>query len=373
MDQFRIPPVSPLLGSTLPNFFRVIKKGHIDPGYYLKFFLTFLIIVIATPFHLWEKIWFGKKLKGYHFKEPPVFILGHWRSGTTLLHTALCKDPEAGYVTTYHSVFPNNLASKWLFKSLMAMKMPRRRPSDNMPLHTDYPQEDELAFSNCQPYAYYTIFYFPDKYKTIYDQSVHHKGLSPEEKQRWFATYRNLLKKAMLNTKGKQLIVKNPVNTARIKQILKLFPNAKFIYIYRNPVSTFLSTRLFLQKLIPSLTLQKTNHHAIEEMVFKVYTRMITDYLNQKNLIPPGDLLEIKYEEFEKYPEKFIKTIYTQLLHKDFDAVQDIFSTYFTSARGYIKNLYEIDRPFMDKINTRLKKFMDLYHYDVPEEVIIKE
>ena len=253
------------------------------------------------------------------------------------------------------------------------MKMPRRRPSDNMPLHTDYPQEDELAFSNCQPYAYYTIFYFPDKYKTIYDQSVHHKGLSPEEKQRWFATYRNLLKKAMLNTKGKQLIVKNPVNTARIKQILKLFPNAKFIYIYRNPVSTFLSTRLFLQKLIPSLTLQKTNHHAIEEMVFKVYTRMITDYLNQKNLIPPGDLLEIKYEEFEKYPEKFIKTIYTQLLHKDFDAVQDIFSTYFTSARGYIKNLYEIDRPFMDKINTRLKKFMDLYHYDVPEEVIIKE
>ncbi len=373
MGQFRIPPVSPLLGSTLLNFFRVIRKGHIDPGYFFKLFLTFLIIVIATPFHLWEKIWFGKKLKRYNFSKPPVFILGHWRSGTTLLHTSLCKDPEAGYVTTYQSVFPNNLASKWLFKPLMAMKMPRRRPSDNMPLHTDYPQEDELAFSNCQPYAYYTLFYFPDRYKTIYDQSVCHKGLSPEEKERWFATYRDLLKKAMLNTGGKQLIVKNPVNTARIKQIIKLFPDAKFLYIYRNPVSTFLSSRLFFRYLLPSLALQKTNDQAIEEMVFEVYTRMINDYLHQKDLIPPGNLLEIRYEEFEKHPEKCIKTIYEQLLQKDFDAVQDLFSTFFTSARGYIKNLYEIDREVMDKIITRLKKFMDLYHYDLPEEVIVKE
>ncbi|HHJ09525.1 MAG TPA: sulfotransferase [Bacteroidetes bacterium] len=373
MDQFRIPPVSPLLGSTLPNFFRLIKKGHIDPKYYFKLFLTFLIIAIATPFHLWEKIWFSKKLKRYNFKEPPVFIIGHWRSGTTLLHTSLCKDPEAGYVTTYQSVFPNNLASKWLFKPIMALKIPRCRPSDNMPLHPDYPQEDELAFSNCQPYAYYTFFYFPDKYKAIYDQSVHHKGLTPEEKERWFAIYQNLLKKAMLNTGGKRLIIKNPVNTARIKHILKLYPDAKFLYIYRNPVSTFLSSRLFFQRLLPTITLRKLDNNAIEEMVFDVYSRLINDYLDQKNLIPQENILEIRYEDLIKDPEKCIKTIYSQLLKKDFNSVRNIFSTYFTSAKGYKKNLYEIDRPFMDKINTRLKKFMDLYHYDIPEEVIITE
>jgi len=157
----------------------------------------------------------------------------------------LCKDPSSGYLTTYHSVFPNNLASKWLFKKFMKINMPDKRPSDNVKLNIDFPQEDEFAFCNSYQHAYYNFFYFPKEYKTFYDNAITHKTLTEREIEEWSLSYDKLIKKALLNTKGERAIIKNPVNTARIDKILKLYTNAKFLYIYRNPVTVFYSTRHF--------------------------------------------------------------------------------------------------------------------------------
>jgi len=39
----------------------------------------------------------------------------------------------------------------------------------------------------------------------------------------------------------KRLLLKSPVHTARIKLLLKLFPDAQFVYIHRNPYDVFRS------------------------------------------------------------------------------------------------------------------------------------
>jgi hypothetical protein len=150
MSQFKIPPISTLSGSTIGNYFRVLKQGKVQPKYYFKIFLTTLIVLISTPFHWWESLAFRRRFKKFKFKNPPVFILGHWRSGTTMLHNMMCVDPNAAYLTTYQSVFPNNMASKLIFKTFMRINIPEKRPSDNVRLHVDFPQEDEFAFSNMQ-------------------------------------------------------------------------------------------------------------------------------------------------------------------------------------------------------------------------------
>ncbi len=372
MNQFKLPPISTLSGSTLGNFFKVLKQGHVAPKYYLKIVLTFLVILIATPFHFWENLFFRKKLKQFKFTKAPVFILGHWRSGTTLLHNTLCVDPSAGYVTTYQSVFPNNLASKWLFKTFMKINMPKKRPTDNILLNIDAPQEDEFAFANMQAYAYYNFFYFPVQYRTFYDNAVHHKNLDENKKNKWFKTYDRLLKKALINSKGERLIVKNPVNTARTKHLLKLYPDAKFIYIYRNPITVILSTQRFFKGLFPTLILQKMEDTFLYEMIFDVYNRLLDDYLQQKALIPDKNLLEIRYEDFEKNPSRVIKQIYSDILLEDFDKVKGRYYAYFDSIEEYVKNKYEIEKTKIDEIKKHTSRFMTLYKYDVPEEIIIK-
>jgi omega-hydroxy-beta-dihydromenaquinone-9 sulfotransferase len=371
MEDFKIPPISTLAGSTIINYFKILRKGHIAPRYYFKIFLTTLIVLIATPFHFWEDLVFRKKLKKFYFKKPPLFIIGHWRSGTTLLHNMLTKDPSAGYITTYQSLFPNNLASKWLFKTFMKINMPNKRPSDDMELNIDFPQEDEFAFSNSQPNAYYNFFYFPTGYKTFYERSVNQKNLSEKEIDLWYSSYDKLLKKALIDKQGERLIIKNPINTARIEKVLRLYPDARFLYIYRNPVTVFYSTQHFLQKLCPTLWFHKVDNQFIDHMIFDVYIRLMDDYLKQKSLIPTDNLLEIRFEEFELNPIKEIEKIYTHLLKEDFSAVKPFFTDYFKSQIAYNKNRYRVDTAEIESIRAHWGKFIQMYNYDLPKDVKI--
>ena len=372
MDEFKIPPISTLAGSTIGNYFKILRQGRIAPRYYFKIFLTTFIVLIATPFHLWETIVFRRRLREFRFQKPPLFILGHWRSGTTLLHNMLTKDPSVTYITTYQSLFPSNLASKWLFKTFMKLNMPDKRPSDGVELNIDFPQEDEFAFANLQPNSYYNFFYFPTRYLTFYEKAVHQKDLSETEIKLWYNSYDKLIKKALIDSKGDRIIVKNPVNTGRIKQLLRLYPDARFLYIYRNPITVFHSTRRFFQQLYPTLWLQQVDNPFIDAMIFDVYNRLMNDYLEQKSLIPAENLMELRFEEFEQNPVKEMEKIYTDLLKEDFSTVQSYFTDYFKTQKSHQKNKYKVDASEIAAIREHWGKFIEMYRYDLPPDVTVK-
>ena len=369
MSDFKIPQISTLAGSTFGNYLKILKNNTIERKYYLKIFLTTLIVLIATPFHWWEELIFKRKLKKVKFEKPPVFIIGHWRSGTTLLHNMLCKAPSAAYITTFQSTFPNNLTSKWLFKTFMKINMPNKRPSDNVELNINFPQEDEFALGNSQENAYYNFFYFPSKYASYYERAVNHSDLDKDEIDRWYKSYDKLIKKALINTTGSQLLIKNPVNTARIDKILKLYPDAKFLYIYRNPITVFYSTQRFFQKLFPSLWLNEVDKEFIDKIIFDVYNRLMHTYQEQKLLIPKENLMELKFEEFEKNPVAKIKKIYSDLLKEDFEAEKSYFTDYFFSLNGYKKNKYLVHESTINAVRKEWGFFMDLYKYKIPNDV----
>jgi hypothetical protein len=373
MSEFKIPPVSTLAGSTLSNYFRILKQGHVHPRFYFKVFVTTLVILLATPFHIWERFYFKKKLAKVNLEKPPLFILGHWRSGTTLMHNLLTKDPNVGYMTTYQSVFPNNLASKWMFKTFMRINMPNERPSDKVELNINFPQEDEFAFCNSQPYGYYNFFYFPKQYDSFYKRAVHHDRLSEKQIEDWYAAYDNMLKKAVINTDKKKLIIKNPVNTARIDKLLKLYPDAKFIYLYRNPITVFHSTQRFFQQLFPTLWLHEVDQPFMDQMILDVYNRVMNDYLEQKALIPPENLIELQFEEFEKQPLVEIERIYNQLWKDDFEAVKPYFSKYLESQKKHKKNKYAVEAAEIEMLQKHLGAHMERYGYGLPPEVIVND
>jgi hypothetical protein len=254
----------------------------------------------------------------------------------------------------------------------MKRNMPNKRPSDNIELNINFPQEDEFAFLNQQAFSYYNFFSFPENYKTFYAEGVHHENLSPKEIKEWFRSYDKLLKKALINTKGDRIIIKNPVNTARIKHLLKLYPDARFLFIYRNPFIVFLSTRYFFHQLLPTLVFQKTDNELIEKAIFDIYIRLMDDYQEQKSLIPPENLLELKYEDFELMPFEELRRIYSLLLREDFLPIEKHFSKYLESIKSYKKNTYTVDQATIDRIYKQWRKFIEFYKYDIPKEVIIK-
>lgn len=341
MSEFKIPPISTLIGSNLLNFFRVLRNGGlVDGKYYLKLLLTAIVVLISTPFHFWEAFVFRNQIRKYKFKKEPVFILGHWRSGTTFLHNMLCADPDAGYLTTYQSVFPNNLASKFIYRNFMKMNMPEKRPSDNVKLGIDLPQEDEFALGNLTNRSFYHFFYFPKFFRKYYDQAV--DEVNDGRDMSWDRNYRKLVVKALLNSGGSRAILKNPVNTGRIKTLLRIFPNAKFIYIYRDPVTVYMSTRKFFIELFPTLWFHKVEPAFIENMIFENFRKLILNYESNKHLIPAKNLMEIKFEDFEENPMSYCESIYTKLYLDDFESRREFFSAFLSDQKGYTKNNYKI-------------------------------
>lgn len=372
MEKFKIPPISTLAGSTLFDFIEVIRYGRIEKKYYLKTVLTFLIVLIATPFHLWEKLVFFFRLRSFKYPKPPVFIIGHWRSGTTFLHNLLCQAPDAAYLTTYQSTFPNNLASKLLFKTFMRLNMPDKRPSDNVKLNINFPQEDEFAVSNSSRIAYYNFFYFPTCYQRFYREAVRLE-MPERTKMKWLENYKVLISKAILNSGGQRVFVKNPVNSGRLLELSQKFPTAKFVFIYRNPITVFLSTRKFFYELIPTLWFHEVNEEHIDDMIYEVFMWIMDDYYTQKEHIEPKRLLEIKFEDFEKEPLKYTQKIYRDLQLDDYEQAEPYFAAYLKEQKGYKKNIYQVPKSLIDKILLEWGDYMEKWDYGIPDDLDVVE
>ena len=116
-----------------------------------------------------------------------------------------------------------------------------------------------------------------------------------------------LLKKRDVSMDGKRLLLKNPANTGRVKLILDMFPDAKFVHISRNPYDLYFSMSRFMRTVIPLYCLQTPPFDEIEELILNLYAEIYNSYFIEKKLIPAGNLVEIKYEDFIENPIREIK------------------------------------------------------------------
>ena len=370
-NNFRLPPVSPLIGSSLRNFNNIIYGKNIDPRFRFKVFLSRMIVLILSPLRFYEEIVFSLKKVKNKEEINPLFILGHWRSGTTYLHNILCQDPDTAFVSTYQTVFTNYLASQRLLKPVMRWIMPSNRPGDNVKLAVDFPQEEEFAISNTAEQSFYNFFYFPKHVGDYYHKYVRFES-SEEDKKIFADKYLKILQRALINkSPASKLVIKNPVNTARLGFLSSYFPNATFIHIYRNPYVVYLSTKRFFSELLPTLWFQQISQQQITEMIVDLYLNIYDDYFSYIEKNPDLKVLEIKFEEFELDPLPYIEKVYNVYFEKDIDAVKSKFIAYIESQKTHNMNSYIISRIEYEMISAKWSKYINLWGYKLPSNVKI--
>jgi len=354
----------------------MMRKGGVDKGYHGRAFIIALVSMIGVPFRIYERFAYKKKAAAVELKEPPVFIIGHWRSGTTHLHNLLCEDPLASYVSTYQSVFPDQAlagGTKFIFKNIMKMIMPLKRKGDNVRLSIDYPQEEEFTLGACIPACFYYFFYFPEKIREYYDKFLNFKSSDPQLRKTFMDNYCRVINKSMLYTGKQRFLSKNPVNTARIPMLLEMYPDAKFIHIHRNPVDVILSSRHFFSHMMPGLSLHKIDFNDVNENIYHIYDRMMHDYLDTRSLVPEGNLYEIKYEDLMADTTGKIKSIYDQFGFDGFEKAKPVIESYAEAKKGYVKNKYAIKRTLLDEILQHTDFTMKEWGYDVPSNLEITD
>lgn len=366
----------PTLGYNFKLFVALLRKNKVTPRYYLRVVAITLINLINAPFRTYERKWINPKIDRQEITEAPIFIIGHWRSGTTHLHNLLSRDPGMGYVTTYQSVFPDTMFTfmgRFIFRNFMRLLIAPFRKGDNVRMNADYPQEEEFTTGSHVPVSYYYFWMFPEKTLEFYRRYIEFHQVDTHTLKQWEKDYFLIIKKALRSRKATRFLSKNPSHTGRIQELLKMFPGARFIHIYRNPVIVFLSTRHFYHQMMPVLQLHTVTEEKLEDIIFEIYDRIIHKYFEERKQIPPGNLLEFSFEELENDPLHILQTIYRQFQLPDYEQVKDSFIQYLQQSKGYKKNLHHISRKLLDKILDKWDFAMSKWGYQVPEDELIIE
>ena len=165
--------------------------------------------------------------------------------------------------------------------------------------------------------------------------------ISDEELKVFEDVFTKLIKISLWNTNGTQFLSKNPPHTGRVKELVKMFPNAKFIYLMRNPYTVFESTRSFFTNTIQPLMLQNISNEELQENILSVYSKLYHKYEEDKKFIPEGNLVEVKFEDYERNAFEMTEDIYKKLSIPGFDESRDAIEAYVNKKKGYKKNKYQ--------------------------------
>jgi hypothetical protein len=246
--------------------------------------------------HLLQVLLFRRKVAETELEYPPVFIIGHWRSGTTYLHELMVRDRRFAYPNTYECFAPNHfLVTRRITPWIVGILLPKKRPMDNMGTGINNPQEDEFALANMGCPTPYWRMAFPNE-PPCYLELLDMEGVSEEVLQRW---KRDMVwfVKALTYYKKKTLVLKSPPHTGRIAVLSELFPGAKFIHITRDPESLFVSSRRLWPSLEFAQGLQIPKNENLDEFILTAFERMYHGFEKQRSNIHPNCICDVRYED----------------------------------------------------------------------------
>ena len=234
---------------------------------------------------------------------------------------------------------------------------------DNMPLSPELPQEDEFAMTNMSPASFYHAWIFPRNAAYYFSKYAVMESATPEERNLWKKTYARMLKNVCRGNKSRRLLLKNPVNTGRVKEILEMFPDAKFIYLFRNPFPVYSSTLNLYHNMLRFFQVQTISEKDVVTNIFSFYEKLLKKYHSEKHLIPPGQLVEIRFEDLESNPIDQLRHIYKKLGLQGYEKALPGFHAYIKTQAGYRKNRYSLPEEIRTRIARKWDFAFDRYGY----------
>ncbi len=352
------------LGCDTFAWVRLMSKGHFAwhaPHWYIGA-STFAVSLGHTVLKWFQQGLYGSKIQNTKFKEDPVFIVGHWRTGTTLLHELLITDPNHNFPNTYQCMEPNHfLLTEEISKKYLGFLMPDHRPMDNMKAGWDRPQEDEFALCMLGLPSPYLHVAFPNQ--PPIDQNAFDISSLPRSTQRTWKKYFYRYLQTLTFRDPRRLILKSPPHSCRIPMLLELFPKARFVHIVRNPYSVYPSTVRLWKSLYLKHGMQNPDNRGVEEYVYSTFLNLYDKLEEGRKQVPANQFYEIRYEDLIANPLQEMESLYQHLNLGDFGRVKPFLQSYLDQNATYETNRYELSNEETSKITQRWGRVIEHYGY----------
>jgi omega-hydroxy-beta-dihydromenaquinone-9 sulfotransferase len=351
-------------GFRLGPLMRLLGRNHIT--YTPKNLLRILFLMQSgfwsTLFSRVEQIQYGTRLHAAPPCNDPIFIVGHWRTGSTLLHQLMNEDPALSAPTLFQVALPEHFLTSYNFyRPVFGLMMDKTRPMDNVAIGINEPQEDEYAWFRLTGFSPLENLIFPKKEGYFLRDALF---VPPEPiATPYFSALKTFYTKLGFATHSK-VISKNPFNSFRIPELAKLFPGARFIHIVRHPYHVVPSTR-HLWTIIQKQNILNKNKSTptIDEISLFLKKTMETVDQSLKHL-PSTQHATIRYEDLTENPLATLSSLYGQLDLPFSDAFQQALYKKLESLKGYTKNRYLLTKADKNIIENHLQLQMEVYNYE---------
>lgn len=299
-----------------------IVLGGISPRKLPLFLVYILRFILSEPLRIIEVLLFERRIQKQVLTEDPIFILGHWRSGTSHLQQVLSKDPAHASLNLYEMLSPDHFlwTERWLlpFFNGLIKRFGVRYAFQRRTLDLRLCGEMDTALCSLGTTNAYTWGHlFPKKYRAWM-----HSHLFNNSNEADLSDYDYLIRKLSFQSGNKRIVVKSPGDTARISTLLKWYPNAKFVSISRPSYAIYGSTKYLWNAIQRENSLQLLGDDEISTHVIWTYRELMNVYEKMKSSIPVGNLSEISFEHLHSNPEETIRSLYKQLSIGTYPEVQ---------------------------------------------------
>lgn len=357
-------------GLTLHNWRTLLRmRPTIDRGSWPRVAGLSVASLFNSAFAALEKAFFSRRVNRTPL-ERPVFVLGHWRSGTTLLHQLLAQDDQFAAPNLFECTFPDHFlfTERWL-APLTAWMQPGTRPMDAVENGWGAPAEEEIALLALTLFSPYLVSAFPDHPERVDHLHSLTKGLSESELDRWKSEYIRFLKKLTLKH-GRRIVLKSPANTSRVPLLLSMFPDAEFIHIVRNPYAVYSSTLHLHRVLSRDNAFTTAPPVNLEERVLASYLAMYHSYHLYRMKIPAQRRYELKFEDLEQDPVGQLEKIYTHFGWPGRDRIAGRLAPDLQRHRDFRKNKFELSEEVRQRVAEQWEPVFLRYGYSAngPQE-----
>ena len=351
-----------LAGISSGKFFKLLTRNgcSLYPKYLFRILFLIQGSLFASIFNRLEKRKLGKELKAYSMPDDPIFIIGHWRTGTTLLHQLMALDEHLVTPNVFQVSAPGSfLISEKYYKPVMSKVMKPTRPMDNVKLDVSQPQEDEYALIKLTIDSPLEKMIFPKSKKYFLLDAA---DFYPKKIDQWENVFTDFCCRLSFST-GKRLLLKNPFHSMRIPLLLEMYPNAKFIHIHRHPFEIVPSTIHMWNVVGSENNLKGKFIKPKPEEVVTVLDRMLIYIQEKLEFVPQNAKIEIGFSELEKDAVSTIKKIYNKLELNYSQEFETKVKAWLLKEKSYKKNKYELLESEKEMIKNRMEKHFIYYNY----------
>jgi hypothetical protein len=274
-------------------------------------------------------------------------------------------DPRNTCPNTYQCMAPHHfLWTEWFLPAMIRWMLPSQRPMDMMSAGWDRPQEDEFALVNLGQPSPYLAWAFPN-HGPVADEYLDLRSLSNAEREAWKRTWREFVQRLAL-VGDRRIVLKSPTHTARVRTILEVFPDARFIHIVRDPLVLFPSTVRLWKSLseVQGFQIPREDAGWIEDHVLNTFVRMYECFEQDRELVSPDRLIDVRYEDLVADPVDEMRDLYHRLDLGDFATVEPAIREYAAKSRDYKTNKYTLPPDVADRVRGRWAPYFQRYGYN---------